>query len=554
MLEGFTNWPVEYRKKYLKAGYWQRKPLSDIVDDALQKHGDRVAIAFQGEHITYMDLGRKVDRLALHLLDMGHRPLDRMILHMPNMPETIYLYFAAVKIGVIPIMVVPQHRLYEIGFFAELAQVTSYAVPGTFRNFDYLGLAREVSSKSSFLKHVIVDQEDVPQGMTSLKKLLNDPIEERVDAKQVFASARPNPFEPAVFQLSGGTTGIPKLIPRTHNDYYYNSLVCQYFCGFGKGTVYLISLPITHNYSTASPGFQGVFMGGGTLVLAPSSSPDVVLPLIERERVTMMPAVPTVVINLMSYPDLKKYDISSLKVMTIGGSKLNAELAREVHPRLGAHVQQGYGMAEGPLLLTRLDAPEEIRFFTQGELLSPGDEIKIVDPDSGKEVSCGEVGELWWRGPTTSRGYYKAPERNAVAFTEDGFYKTGDLFCLHPSGNLVVEGRIKDTINRGGVKISAEEMENHILAFPKIVNCAYVAMPDPVLGEKACVFAIPTAGQNFELNELNDFLLKEREVAKFKLPERLELVTELPLSNVGKVSKVRLREMIMQKLKKEEAI
>jgi 2,3-dihydroxybenzoate-AMP ligase len=357
-----------------------------------------------------------------------------------------------------------------------------------------------------------------------------------------------------VFQLSGGTTGIPKLIPRTHNDYYYNSYVCQYFCGFSKNTVYLIGLPITHNYSTSSPGFQGVFMGGGTLVLAPSPAPDVILPLIERERVTMMPAVPTAVINMMSYPDLKKYDMSSLKVITIGGSKLNAEIAREVNPKLGANVQQGYGMAEGPLLLTRLEAHEEIRFHTQGGLLSSGDEIKIVDPDSGKEVPPGEVGELWWRGPTTIRGYYKAPEHNAVSFTADGFYKTGDLFRLHPSGNLVVEGRIKDTINRGGVKISAEEMENHILAFSKIMNCAYVAMPDPVLGEKACVFAIPVQGQTFELNELNDFLVKERGVAKFKLPERLQIVTELPLSNVGKVSKVRLREMITHKLKEEGVI
>jgi len=554
MLEGCTNWPEEYHRKYLKAGFWQRKPLGDILDDAIQRYGDHVAIVFNHEDITYADLGRRVDRLALHLLDMGHKPLDRMLLHMPNLPETIYLYFAAVKIGVIPIMVVPQHRLYEIGFFAELARVTSYAIPGTYRNFDYTGLAHEVRPKNPSLKHFIVNQDNLSEGMTSLKKLLNDPIEERVDANRVLASARPDPFEPAVFQLSGGTTGIPKLIPRTHNDYYYNSLVCQRYCGFDKNTVYLISLPITHNYSTSSPGFQGVFMSGGKVVLAPSSAPDVILPLIERERVTMMPAVPTVVINMMSHPDLKRYDLSSLKVMTIGGSKLNPELAREVRPRLGADVQQGYGMAEGPLLLTRLDDPEEIRFYCQGGLLSPGDEFKIMDPDNAKEVSPGDVGELWWRGPTTIRGYYKAPERNAVAFTEDGFYKTGDLFRVHPSGNLVVEGRIKDTINRGGVKISAEEMENHILAYSKVNNCAYVAMPDPVLGEKACVFVIPMAGQTFELNELNDFLVKEREVAKFKLPERLEIVTELPLSNVGKVSKVRLREMIMQKLKKEEAI
>lgn len=289
------------------------------------------------------------------------------------------------------------------------------------------------------------------------------------------------------------------------------------------------------------------------MVLAPSPAPDVILPLIEREGVTMMPAVPTIVINLMSYPDLKKYNISSLKFLTVGGSKLSPELAREIGPRLGVDLQQGFGMSEGPVFFTGLQESDEIKFYTQGRPVSPGDEFKIVDPDFGRKVRPGEIGELWFRGPYTIRGYYKAPEHNAKAFTEDGYYKSGDLVRLHPSGNIIVEGRIKDTINRGGEKISAEEMESHILAFPKIINCGYVSMPDPVFGEKGCVFAVPVAGQTFELRELNEFLLKERKVAKFKVPERLEIVTELPLTNVGKVNKGRLREVIRQKLEEEGA-
>lgn len=256
MLEGFTGWPEEYQQRYLRALYWQKKPLGVILEEASQKYAGRVALASGNESITYAGLCRIVDRLALHLLDMGHRPLERMILHMPNIPETIYLYFAAVKVGVIPIMVLPQHRLYEIGYFAELAEATSYAIPGNLRSFDYTRLALEVCSKTPTLKHVIVNQDNVPEGMTSLKKLLSDPIEERVDAKKIFAGVRPDPFEPAVFQLSGGTTGVPKVIPHTHNDYYYSSLMSQSVCGFSKDTVYLISIPITHNYATATPGFQ----------------------------------------------------------------------------------------------------------------------------------------------------------------------------------------------------------------------------------------------------------------------------------------------------------
>jgi non-ribosomal peptide synthetase component E (peptide arylation enzyme) len=192
-----------------------------------------------------------------------------------------------------------------------------------------------------------------------------------------------------------------------------------------------------------------------------------------------------------------------------------------------------------------------VKLFTQGRLQSPGDEFKIVDPDSGQEVPQGDLGELLCRGPYTIRGYYRAPEHNAKAFTDDGFYKSGDLVRLHPSGNVVVEGRIKDTINRGGEKISAEEVENHILSHPNVDNCAYVAMPDPLLGERACAYVVVLTGKHMSLESLNEYLLDERKIAKFKLPERLELVDALPLTHVGKVNKKRLREMIVAKIKAE---
>jgi 2,3-dihydroxybenzoate-AMP ligase len=355
---------------------------------------------------------------------------------------------------------------------------------------------------------------------------------------------------PAVFQLSGGTTGIPKLIPRTHNDYYYNSLCFNNLSGIGPDTSYLIGIPITHNFPTTSPGFQGLFMAGGRVVIAPSPAPRVVLPLIESERVTTLPAVPGMMISYISDPDLKNYDLSSLKLCQVGGSRLLPEVAQEIGPKLGADVQQILGMSEGPNFTTRLNDPEEVKFDTQGRAISPGDEIKIVNGD-GEEVPSGEVGELLVRGPYTIRGYFNSPEHNETAFTSDGFYKSGDLVRMHPSGNLVVEGRIKDTINRGGEKISAEEMENHILAFSKVQNCAYVAMPDPLLGEKSCLFAVAKKGETLSQEELNDFLVNDRKIAKFKLPERLELVDQLPLTHVGKINKKELRRIIADKLKGE---
>jgi len=550
-MDGFTPWPESFKERYLKAGYWQEKPLASIIEEAAVQWPDRIAVSFNGKHITYGELHRKVNRLALHLAELGHRPLDRMILQMPNCPETLYLYFAAVKIGVIPIMALAAHRLAEISFFAEFAGAKSYAIPGTYAKFDYPGLAAEVCTKAPSLKNVIVLADEVPEGMLPLKKLLNDPIEERIDGKAIFADLQPDPYEPAIFQLSGGTTGIPKLIPRTHNDYYYNALRNSDICGFSKDTVYLVAIPMTHNFATACPGWQGVFLKGGRVVLSSSPAPDAILNLIQQERVTTVPAVPAIVINLLNHPGLSRYDLSSLQTFHVGGSKLNEEMARRVRPLLGAGIQQVLGMAEGPLFWTRPEDPEEISWLTQGRPMSPGDEFRIVDAQD-HDVKPGEIGELICRGPYTIRGYFNAPEYNLRAFTADGFYRSGDLCRLHESGNLIVEGRSKDTINRGGEKISAEEMENHILAFPKIRLCAYVAMPDPILGERAALFAVPQEGESFTLKELNDFLLSERQIARYKLPERLELLPDLPVTAVGKINKVRLREMIVERLKAEQ--
>jgi non-ribosomal peptide synthetase component E (peptide arylation enzyme) len=270
--------------------------------------------------------------------------------------------------------------------------------------------------------------------------------------------------------------------------------------------------------------------------------------LIAKHRVTHCVAVPTMIVGMLNHPSRHKYDLGSLEVILTGGSKLSPEIAVRIKPELGCDVQQVLGMAEGPLFWTRRDDPIEVSLNTQGRPQSPGDEFKIVDPDTGRE---GEVGELWCRGPHTIRGYYRAPDHNAKAFTEDGFYKSGDLVRLHPTGNVIVEGRIKDCINRGGEKVSAEEVENHILAHPAVANCAYVAMPDPVLGERACVYVIPRKGNAVTLKELNGFLIEERKIAKFKLPERLEIVDAFPLTAVGKVNKNALRKMIADKMRNE---
>jgi 2,3-dihydroxybenzoate-AMP ligase len=257
-------------------------------------------------------------------------------------------------------------------------------------------------------------------------------------------------------------------------------------------------------------------------------------------------------IRLINDPAIGKHDLSSLRVIQSGGQRMQPEVrARTKQLIPGVTVQENFGMSEGMLFFVRLDDPEDVRMETCGRPLSPDDEVRLVD-DDGREVAPGEVGELTCRGPYTLRGYFGVPEYNARQFTPDGFYRSGDLMRLHPSGNYVVEGRKKDLINRGGEKISAEEIENLILAHPAVQNIACVPMPDPNLGERMCACVIPKKGRSLNLAELIEFL-KEKEIAKFKLPERLELLSDFPVSTFGKVSKKALVEMVTAKLERERA-
>ncbi len=320
--------------------------------------------------------------------------------------------------------------------------------------------------------------------------------------------------------------------------------------GVGPESCVLIVVPIAHNLALACPGVQGYLLHGGRIVLSTSTRPADVFPLIERHRVTHVKVVPALLIRWLNDPLIEQFDLSSLQVIQSGGQRLQPEIrlrARALIP--GVFVQENFGMAEGLLMFVRRDDPEEVQLETVGRPVSPDDEVRLVD-DEDNEVPDGEVGELLARGPYTLRGYFGVPEYNARAFTTDGFYRSGDLMRRHPSGAYMVEGRKKDLINRGGEKISAEEIENLILQHPAVQNVACIPMPDPVLGERMCACVVLRTGQTLTFEELVQFL-SGKEIAKHKLPERLEVLPDLPLSTFGKVSKKTLVEMITRKLEAE---
>jgi len=548
-LEGFVPYPPALAEEYRRRGYWKGRTLGEHLDAWVARYAERIAIVAGDARIRYRELGARSFNAATHLAALGIRPRDRVVMQLNNIPEFLYVSFGLFRIGALPVMALPAHRDSEIRYLLEFSGAVAYAAPLEFRGFNYLDLARRIAPGTPSLKHLLIAGNDLPKGVHAIADMLSQPNPQGVALLDDF---RPAASEVAFFLLSGGTTGLPKLIPRTHDDYEYNFSSAADLSGIDGDSVYLIALPISHNFPLGSPGVLGVLARGGCVVLAPTPSPETCFPLVETEGISMTAQVPAVTIQWLNSPLRTKYNLSSLKLLQVGGSRLSAEVAARIKPLLGATVQQVYGMAEGLLNFTHMDDPDEVLFNTQGRPMSPGDEIRIVDWD-GKPAQPGEPGELLTRGPYTIRGYYRAPEHNANAFTADGFYRTGDVVRPTASGNLSVEGRVKDLINRGGEKISAEEVENLVLRHPSVLNVAIVAMPDPVMGEKVCAYVIPRDNAVLSLEELRQFM-DGTGIARFKLPERLELVDHFPLTTVGKISKKDLREIVAAKLRAEGKI
>lgn len=546
MLDGVVRFPPEFAARYRAKGYWEDRSLADTFNDLFVRYADRVAVIDRERSVTYAQLKERSERLALNLLDEGFGPLDRVVVQLPNVVEFVYLYFALQRIGCIPIMALPTHRYREISQFVELSGAVACVAPDMSKDVDYRTLLRRIREAQKTMRRGII-MGDAPDGFLSLAELIERPSRSSAEKlNKIYI----DPEDPALFQLSGGTTGIPKLIPRTHNDYVYNSKRAAAATGVGADKTLLSVLPLAHNLPLACPGLQGYLLHGGKVVLSASTRSENIFGLIERHRVTHIAVVPALLIRLINDPSIEKFDLSSLQVIQSGGQRMQPEVRRRTRNLVpSAFVQENFGMAEGMLMFVRPDDPEDVRMETVGRPVSPDDEVRLVDDDDN-EVASGEVGEFLARGPYTLRGYYGVPEYNARAFTTDGFYRSGDLMRRHPSGNYMVEGRKKDLINRGGEKISAEEIENLILAHPAVQNVACVPMPDPILGERMCACVILRQGHVLTLQELIAFLLGE-EIAKHKLPERLEKFEDFPLSPFGKVSKKDLTERIALKLKEE---
>jgi len=543
MLEGSVPFPSEFAQRYRERGYWRDQSLAQEFTAVFEKYADRIALVDGDRSYTYAEVDRQSSNLALNLLALGLRPLDRVVPTLPNVAEFVVLYFALQKIGAIPIAALVTHRYAEISQFTRLAQARCCVYPDSMGDFQFGPMVERVQAENPSLTLRIVLGNARP-GEHSLVDLIKQPASLPPSALQ---QIHIDPTDPCIFQLSGGTTGIPKLIPRTNNDYAYNSKVAAQVAKVDAESVLLLVLPIAHNLPLACPGIQGFMFNGAKVVVHAGTKAADLFALIQKHRVTHLKVVPALLIRLINDPTIGTYDLSSLQQIQSGGQRMQPEVrTRTRHLIPTAFVQENFGMSEGMLMFVRHGDPIEVLQETCGRPVSPDDEVKLID-DEGREVPEGEVGEFACRGPYTLRGYFGVPEYNARQFTPDGFYRSGDLMRKHPSGNYIVEGRKKDLINRGGEKISAEEVENLILMHPAVQNVACVPMPDAALGERMCACVVLKQGSSLDLSQLVSFL-QSHEIARFKLPERLEVLADFPVSTFGKVSKKALGEMVAAKL------
>ncbi|MCI4061481.1 AMP-binding protein [Micromonospora sp. R77] len=472
--------------------------------------------------MTYGELSQRADRLAGGLLRLGIRPLDRVVVQLPNIPEIVVVVFALLRAGAIPVLALPGHRRTEISHVADHSGAVAYIVKDRFGGFDFRQLAREVS----FIPHVLVSGD--AEEFTALESVsIGGAALPRVDAA-----------DPALFLLSGGTTGQPKLIPRTHDDYGYVMRATAEAVHADEEFTYLAVNPVAHQAALACPGVFGTLLVGGKAVLTSSVRPDEVFPLIRREGVTFTTVVPSV-LRLWVDSGRADGDLSQL-IIQVGSAPLDPGLARRAGDILGCRIMRWYGISEGLLTHTRFNDPEDVAVSTDGRPMTPHDEVRIVDR-LGAPVPDGHIGEMQARGPYTIRGYFRAREENTRSFTPDGFFRTGDLVRRSDDGNITIMGRAKDVINRAGEKVSAEEVESQLRTHPAVRDAAVVGVADRLLGERTYAFLV-VGDDDVRAPAVKEYLIG-RGLATYKIPDRVVRVDELPRTPMGKVDKKALRSL-----------
>ncbi|WP_350306795.1 (2,3-dihydroxybenzoyl)adenylate synthase [Photorhabdus viridis] len=533
MIVEFNRWPKALEQRYRQCGYWIDLPLSDIL--TRQSNNGQIALICGDRQFSYAELNLLVDSLAAALQRQGVKRGQTALIQLGNGAEFYIVFFALLRLGVVPVNAIFSHQRSELCAYADQINPALLIADRNHSLFSDDNFIDELRACTPSLRHVVLfgDNGSILDFETLLAEGADDFIADPTPADEV-----------AFFQLSGGSTGTPKLIPRTHNDYYYSIRASVEICQFNAETRYLCALPAAHNFPMSSPGALGAFYSGGQVILANNPSADCCFPLIQQHQVNVTALIPPAVSVWLEAIALSgnRDALKSLRLLQVGGARLSENLARRIPKEMECQLQQVFGMAEGLVNYTRLDDDERHIFTTQGRPTSQDDEVWVADND-GNPVPPGVAGRLMTQGPYTFRGYYRSPQHNQQCFDSNGFYCSGDLVIIAPDGYLQVVGREKDQINRGGEKIAAEEIENLLLRHPDVIYAALVAIPDSLMGEKSCAFVV--LRKPIKAVVLRRYL-REQGIADYKLPDRFEPIPSLPITPVGKIDKQQLRQLAKQ--------
>ena len=551
ILEGAVPYKPEDEEKYISRGWWRGFTLGDYLDLAADIHPDKEAFVDRVSRYTYGKAREKTDRLAIGLIKQGIESLDRVLIQLPNWNEFIFAYFACQKIGAIPVLLIDRYRQFEIDRLIKLTGATSWIVPATTHKFDFTPLIIDVLRDHPEIKNVITVRGKIDSpNIRSMEDMIHENVLTR-DDRDFLTGRRPNPRQVAHMGPTGGTTGAPKIVPRTHN-----SLACAVeFCSRSWDQhcedINMIVGPVGHDLSF-SKGLLGSVITQGKLVFQSSTDNADICRTIEREHVTSIIWVPTLAQRLLQYEGTGDFDLSSVKKMHSGGGASHSEMVKEVMDRFGICYYNAYGGTEGMTCITRTADDCEIICGTVGRQTFPYDTYKVVD-SQGSELPYNMPGELMVKGPCVFSGYYNNPNENSKVFDNDGFFKTGDLATISEDGYIRLCGRIKEMINRGGESISATDIEKLIILHPEVALVGVIPMPDRLMGERVCAYIEMERGAALTFEDIVEFL-KSQNASVLQFPERIVFVEKMPMTGVGKLDKKALREDIEKKLKDEALI
>jgi non-ribosomal peptide synthetase component E (peptide arylation enzyme) len=542
-----SRFTPELEKEYVEKGYWNKTTLADVWDQNAQKYPDDEAVVDSKTRLTWAQAKLWIDRLALGFLELGFKKDDLLVLQLQNSVELTLLRVAAEKAGLLCLPVLRTLRHAEMEYILKYAEAVGIVILWEFRGFNYIDMLREIRPRlPKSLKYIFVAGDKVPEEAISIKEMVAKPLEKKYPPDYLQDKKMPwNEF--SIVAHTSGSTGFPKFV-----EYPIASTM-----RLGIDTVEAYNLTHSDIVAALSPAAFGPSViahvcapiAGAKIVMEEHFEPEEALQIIEREKVTAIGVVPTQLTMMTSHPNFSKYDISSLRLIRCTGAPLAYHVGVNVEEKMKAKIVQCYGAVDFSTICgSAFTDSQEVRLLTTGRPYIGG-EVKLMD-DSGKEVPLGEVGEVWARGPHGVSGYFKDPETTKKIW-EGGWYRTGDLGKFRPDGTLMVVGRKKDMIIRGGQNIYPAEIEALLLTHPRVAMAAVVGMPDELMGERACAFIVPKKGQSMTTEEMTSFL-KTKGIAPFKIPERLEVVDRLPwVADGQKVDKKVLAKQIAEKVAAE---